>query len=727
MLKELRTHLTAGRNAQAVEIADILLNSAPDNIDVLHLGAIAHARTGNAHVSQVLFERALLVAPEDPILHMNFAQLHLAKGDLARAKGGYKAASMLDPNLSVAHSSLGNLAAIGGDAASAEELYLTALRADPDALPALLGHGHLLLDRRDLATAQTVAQHAIKVAPQDARAQALVGRAFLEAGNTDFAIQAFKNAVKIKPSFFAARVMLARALMLRGNLEGAEAELTLASQSAPNDDTLKLVRAELYAKTRRFALAARDLDEILSATPWIAALRARVGLHFNMGELDAGLALLKSACAARPTDWLLNHAFLGYLLDFGRTAEARAQALSWTERAPKFAPAWMHLASIDEGQGEFDAARESAEIAHGLDPELVQVKLILARARLLAGRPGDAQTYLNSLLIKNCTPEQRSEAMSLRGRALDSRGQRSEAVTSWQEAAALRTDAMRAKDPVLPRLNKAIADSAALLTTPTLVVLERAAKAALVVLEHAAKAALVGADHQPQLIFLTGLPMSGAEAIAWWLAHAPQTLVLNDRFSVNVPMARQDFLNTVREDRLAIDFSASDLEHVRSRYFKALRRVLPNTDSSPGIKLVVDWLPVLDVRQYRVLRRALPDARWLHIERDSKDVLLGALMAGSNMLPIHRLNDAATLLSEHGAHLSEAAKEHSELDFQFAFGSVKTEFARLCEWLQKFGVEGASEAQWAMANLSLGGLPAYFPAKRWQAFEGPLKTAFGAL
>lgn len=711
MLKELRTHLAAGRNAQAVALADILLANTPDSIDALHLGAIAHARTGNTQVSQDLFERALLVAPEDPILHMNFAQLHLAKGDLARAKGGYKAASMLDPNLSVAHSSLANLAAIGGDTQSAEELYLTALRADPDALPALLGRGHLLLDRGDITTAQTVAQHAIKIAPQDARAQALVGRAFLDAGHTDFAIQAFKNAVKIKANFFAARVMLARALMLRGDLQSAEAELTLAAQRAPNDITLKLVRAELYTKTQRFALAARDLDEILSATPLITALRARVGLHFNMGEVDAGLALLKSACLDRPTDWLLNHALLGYLLDFGRTAEARAQALSWTERAPKFAPAWMHLASIDEGQGEFDAARESAEIAHGLDPELVQVKLILARARLHAGRPGDAQTYLNSVVVKNCTPEQRIEAMSLRGRALDSLGQRGEAVTSWQEAAALRPDSARAKDPILPRLNKALANSTALLATPPL-----------------KTAAPVGADNQPyKLIFLTGLPMSGAEAIAWWLAHAPQTLVLNDRFSVNVPMVRQDFLNTVGEERLAIDFSASDLEHVRSRYFKALRRVLLNTGSSPEPKLVVDWLPVLDIRQYRVLRRALPDARWLHIERDSKDVLLGALMAGSKMLPMHRLYDAATLLSEHGAHLSAAAKEHSELDFQFAFDNIKTEFVRLGEWLQKLGLESASEERWAMANLSLGGLPAYFPAKRWQAFEGPLKTAFGAL
>ena len=704
MLKELRSHLTAGRYAQAVEIADILLTEAPDKIDVLHLGAIAHARMGHAQQSQELFERALLVAPEDPILHMNFAQLHLAQGDLARAKGSYKAASMLDPNLSVAHSSLGNLAAIGGDVSGAEELYMTVLRADPDALPALLGRGHLLLDRGDLASAQTVAQHAAKIAPQDARAQALVGRAFLDAGHTDFAIQAFKNAVKLKTQFFAARVMLARALMLRGDLEGAEAELVLAAQTAPNDITLKLVRAELYAKTQRNALAANDLDEILKVTPLITALRARVGLHFRMGEIETGLALLKSACLDRPTDWFLNHAFLGYLLDFGRTAAARAEALSWTERAPKFAPAWMHLASIDEGQGEFDATRESAEIAYGLDPELAQVKLILARARLRAGRPGDAQTFLNNLLAKNCTPEQRIEAMGLRGRALDALGQRNEAVTSWQEAAALKPDAARANDPTLPRLKKAVAYDAARNKTPTLNITDNQAH---------------------ELIFLTGLPMSGVESIAWWLAHAPETVVINDRFSVALPAVRQDFLNTVREDRLEIDFTASDLEHVRSRYFKALRRALPSTGLRP--KLVVDWLPVLDIRQYRVLRRALPEARWLHIERDSKDVLLGALMVGSNMLPIHRLNDAATLLSEHGAHLSAVAKEHSERDFCFAFGSAKTEYTRLCEWLQSLKLQAASEERWAMANLSLGGLPAYFPAKRWQAFETPLKAAFGAL
>ncbi len=708
MLKDLRAHLAAGRNTQAAELADAILKQRPDSIDALHIGAIAHARLGHAAPAQDLFERALLITPEDPLLHMNFAQLHLAKGDLERAKGGYKAASMLDPNLSSAHASLGNLAAIGGDVAGAEELYLTALRADPDALPALIGRGHLLLDRGDAQLALPVARHAANLNPKDARAQALLGRAFFAAGHTDFAIQSFQNSLKEKPNFFAARVMLARAIQVRGDLAGAEVELNRAAEVAPNDLTLRLVRAELYAKTHRSALAAADLDAILSQTPNDAALRARVGLHFNAGELDAGLALLQTACAARPTDWLINHALLGYLLDFGRASDARAAALLWTERAPQFAPSWMHLASIDEGQGAFDLARASAETAHGLDAELPQIHLILARARLRAGRPGEALTLLSSMLAKNCSPEQRVEALGLRGRALDALGRRNEAVTSWQEAAELKVTAIKTVFPMLPRLAKVGAR-----------VHVGGASDPLKIAAH------VGPNAAPTIVFLTGLPMSGVESIAWWLAHASDAIVLNDRFATGANTARRDLLNTVTVDRLEIDFSASDLEHVRSRYLKALRRALP--ENSTARALIVDWLPVLDVRQYRVLRRALPDARWLHVERDSKDALLGALMAGSNLLPIQRMTDAATLLSEHQAHLKAAAAECRDHDFRFAFDNAKSEQLRLSQWLRAQGKQVASDERWAMATLSLGGLPAYFPAQRWQAFETPLSDAFGAL
>lgn len=694
MLKELREHLVARRNAQALSLAETILQSQDESVDALHLCAIALARNGAIDRASDLFERALMITPEDPNLHMNLAQLHVAKGDLAQATKGYKAASMLDPNLALAHSSLGNLAAMGGDTRGAEELYLTALRADPNSVPALLGRGHLLLDRNDLKTAMPVAQKASQVAPKDARAQALFGRALLLAGNVAFATQAFRNAIELAPRFFAARVMLARALIAQNDFAEAETQLKQAASLAPRDVTLKLVRADLYARTRRPEQAAADLDDILASMQNMAALRARVALHFAAGEIDQGLALLEKSCIAHPKEWLLNHAYLGYLIEFGRTAQAREAALKWTERAPEFAPAWMHLATIEENQGQYDSAKEHAEKAFSLDESLPQVALIRARARLRLGHPGEAQTILNTMLAKDCLTEQRVEALSLRGRAQDALGQRNEAVTSWQEAAALRVTPSS-----LPPLQ---APSTAPVKVASLnLKLEK--------------------EPKPTLIFLTGLPLSGAESVAWWLAHAPQTMVYNDRFSARDDARRSDFLNSTSEDRLRREFHDTDLEHIRSRYLKALRRLAPNAPLS----LVVDWLPMLDVRQFQVLRAALPEARWLHVERDPRDAFLGALVFGSSLMPMKNTGETSIVFKQHAQHLSEISQMFSPRDFIFQFEQGKSEVTRLSKWLSAIdGVKPPDAARWLPSTQGLGGLPAYFPAQRWQAFEAPLSSAF---
>lgn len=693
MLKELREHLVARRNAQALNLAEIILQSQDDSVDALHLCAIALARNGAIERAAELFERALMITPEDPNLHMNLAQLHVAKGDLALATKGYKAASMLDPNLALAHSSLGNLAAMGGDPQGAEELYLTALRADPNSVPALLGRGHLLLDRNDLKTAMPIAQKASQVAPKDARAQALFGRALFLSGNNAFAIQAFRNAIELAPRFFAARVMLARALIVQNDLTEAETQLKHAASIAPRDVTLKLVRADLYAKTRRTAQAAADLDDILATVQNMAALRARVALHFGAGEIDQGLALLEKSAIAHPREWLLNHAYLGYLIEFGRTEQARAAALAWTERAPEFAPAWMHLATIDENQGHYDSAKDHAEKAFSLDESLPQVALIRARARLRLGHPGEAQTILNTMLAKDCLTEQRVEALSLRGRAQDALGQRNEAVTSWQEAAALRVTPMG-----LPPLQS---PSSVQVNVASLnLKLEK--------------------EPKPTLIFLTGLPLSGAESVAWWMAHAPKTMVFNDRFSARTDARRSDFLNSTSEERLSRDFHDSDLEHIRSRYLKALRRLAPNAP----LTMVVDWLPMLDLRQYQVLRAALPEARWLHVERDPRDAFLGALVFGSSLLPMKNIAETSNVLKQHALHLAEVSQRHGPADFVFHFEQGKSEVARLAKWLSAIeGVTPPDMARWLPSTQGLGGLPAYFPAQRWQAFEAPLSSA----
>jgi tetratricopeptide (TPR) repeat protein len=693
MLKELRELLVGGKNTQAVQMADRLVQTNPTQADALHLSAIAFMRVGQFDRAAELFERALMITPEDPNLHMNLAQLHLYKGELATAKDGFKAASMLNPNLSAAHASLGNLAAIGGDRSGASELFLTALRADANSLPALLGRGHLLLDEGNVQEALKVGEKVCKIAPRDARSQLLFGRALLASGQTAFAKQAISNATAIKPNFAAAHILLARAHLSANDLAAADAAIQTAAQLAPNELTMLLVRAELYMRSNRADLSAQDLEAVLHQQPeHEGAFRARIGLHLRAGEVDIALSKLKEACLAQPQNWMLHHQYIGTLLELNQVDEALAQSLSWTVRAPDFAPAWMHLAAVEESQNRLDQARDAAEKAHAIDAGLAQASLILARARLRAGRLNEAQTVLNTLLAGQSNPEQRLEALALRGRVFDALGQRNEAISTWQEAAALEkngrylpkldADFRKKMPPVIPPL-------------PT------------------------QENFHPSIVFLAGLPASGVESIAWWLANAPGVVVTHDRFGLKSESQRFDFFNSVSNDRLSQAFDLHELEHIRSRYLKGLRRML---GAQP--KLVVDCLPVLDARQARVMRAALPEARWLFVQRDVRDVLLGALSHNNRQLKLSPIVEAAKFLKVHHEHFQFAASEARRTDLCLDFDGAKADYTKLDSYLSAFLDQRAGEDKFHASQLTVGGLNGYFAAKRWQAFEAQLSDAF---
>jgi tetratricopeptide (TPR) repeat protein len=693
MLKELRELLVAGKHAQAAKLADQLLQSNPAQTDALHLSAIALMRVGQLDRAAELFERALMFTPDDPTLHMNLAQLHLYKGELASAKDGFKAASMLNPNLSAAHASLGNIAAIGGDMSGANELFMTALRADASSLPALLGRGHLLIDQNEVQEALKIGEKACKQAPRDPRAQLLFGRALLASGQTAFAKRAINNAVALRPNFAAAHILLTRVNLLEGDLRAADTHIQKAASLAPQELSMLLTRAELYARTQREDLAAVDLEAVLQMRPeHDGAFRARLSLHFRKGEVELALARQHKACLEQPRNWLLHHGYIGNLLELGRLDEALTQSQDWTVRASDFAPAWMHLAAVQEGRNNYDGARDAAEKAHALDSSLAQASLILARARLRAGRLGDAQTVLTLLLTKPCNDEQRLEALALRGRVYDALGQRNEAVSSWQEAAALKKETRylaKADSDFRKRMPPVIAPLA------------------------------TQEKFTPPIIFLTGLPASGVESIAWWLANAPGALVTQDRFGPKSEMQRLDFFNSVVSDRLSQPFDANELEHIRSRYLKGLRRIMPAQAS-----VIVDCLPVLDARLARVMRAALPEARWIFVRRDPRDVLLGALSHNNRQLKLSPITEAAQFLKAHHEHHQFAASEARPIDLCLDFDSAKADYTKLDSYLAQFVDQRASEERFQASQSTLGGLNAYFAAKRWQAFEGQLSDAF---
>jgi hypothetical protein len=302
---------------------------------------------------------------------------------------------------------------------------------------------------------------------------------------------------------------------------------------------------------------------------------------------------------------------------------------------------------------------------------------------------------LNTLLSNPCNPEQRLEALALRGRVFDALGQRNEAVSAWQEAAALEKS-----QRYLPKLDADFRKK-----MPPIMVPLTAQEA-----------------FKPPIVFLVGLPASGVESIAWWLANAPGVIVTHDRFGLKSESQRFDFFNSVANDRLTQAFDPHELEHIRSRYLKALRRILPSQPT-----LVVDCLPVLDARQARVMRAALPEARWVFVQRDVRDVLLNALSHNNRMLKLSPIVDAAKFLKVHHEHFQFAASEARPIDLCFDFEGSKADYTKLDTYLSAFLEQRAGEDKFTASQLTIGGLNGYFAAKRWQAFEAQLSEAFKVL
>ena len=677
---QLRKLLTKKDYLGARKIADMLAPHAPGSQDISHLSAIAYANTDAPELAMASFEQALLAAPENPLLHLNLAHVHTQRGDIERAQRAYKSASALDPNLAGAHTGLANLAVMEGKLSQAEELFRTALRADATDVPALLGLGHLLADRGEVTAATERAQRLMKLAPNDVRVLTLFGRVLLAAGSLDFAAKALDSALALAPKHQSALLLRAQVALRQGDLNRAERLLTLAGNHDPNSLVFRMARAELALRLQKPERAAEDLDWVLARRPcFLQALQLRSALDIRGGRAAEAFDRLAKISAAFPQDLMVNHLFLNLLLEASLPIEALKATKAWCERAPNCAAAFNHMAAIEESHGELAAAQAAAEKSLALDAKQSQSAVILARAKLRAGHPSEALTYLTQAGSQSLSPQSKIELERLRGRALDAKGDRLGALAAWQQATGL--SGKGAQLPLLPPVQPG----------PEI-------------------AGQCGRSSR-KLTFALALPLSGLEPL---LAAIPEAVSLFDRYSND---RRQDFLNTISADRLALPFSDSDLEHIASRYLKALNRRLPRL---PENAHVFDVVPVLDVQQFRVLRAALPEATWLFIERDPRDALLAIMANGVPGLETADVTELAKILHRQDQHFQAMRLEAGSSGISVpALG--KLDFAALTQTL---GLTKAIDAdRFKRACLMLGGLPQYFPAQRWQAFES-LKPLF---
>lgn len=677
-----------GRLSEAEDGYRAHLADHPHDAVALHLLGVLCAERGNLDEAQELAQRAHEHAPERADIVLTLATLRFRAGEPDAARKLYEQALTLDPNLAKAHTALGHFAAQAGERERAEQHFRTALRAEEDP-QALAGLGALALANGDPDSALGHLSRAAELKPDNAPIQVMLARVFLQRGTSAFAEQALANALRLDPADHVARGMIADLLMSSGRAAEAEPHFAALMGTEKTAAIGELGLADAARAQGRLDEAMQRYDAALERDP-----------HQPRVVEALAWCLLKQQ---RSNDAIAVYdAYLGLAPDDSALAASRAEVLRLSGRLTDAVEAWQlvldrdasnvlglqRLAWLHEHLGQNDAARDHAEQAsdHVDDPEMTLVRI---RAALREGKPTHAQGLLDELGTKKLSVGQERLRSNYAGLLRD----RADDATAAAAAFAASQEGMPAAWPDLPE---------SVNVTPVDVSAEPL-------------------DHAP--VLLLGTPGSGVERIAALLADQPRLAVLRDRIFGGT---REDDFRNPDFVRYADDLDEDAIANLRDRYYAPLRAL-----NVPEDRTIVDWLPHWDARFLAFVRRVLPGARLVIVERDPRDALLNWLAFG--WTPEYSCTDveaAADWLVRANRHLQADADAAEPPRFVVDADAVLDDPAGPAgqSLAQFLGLERLTPGkQFAELMKGLGDTPVRFPAGHWRGYADALAAPFAKL
>lgn len=622
MLEELVQLHRAGRLDEAENGYRQLLAENPGNADALHLLGILRGQRGDLPEAYRLVQRAGELDPGNAACRHTLGEMYLSENRLDEAQQAYDQARQLNPNLAGAHAGLGQVALLRGDHDAADSHFRAALLADENDVLALTGLGNVAQMRGDSQRALQLLTQASELAPDDPTIQTGYAQAMLDQDMLDFAAKALDNALTVRPDHALAQVLRAEVHVRKGDIEAAlpifESLLARGEQVA----AARVGLGDIARAQGRLDTAVAQYDEALRAQPGLhtAAVRRAVALA-RAGRIAQAIDDLRRHIDRQPHHPRVHAQLARLLTQAGRNDEALA---IWEQAEARW-PADLdlkaqHALALDSA-GRIDEALALADAASASPrPALAMLR---ARGALLAGDPAAAVQRLQRIDTRQLEDKPRQlerRQQRLLGLAYD-------ALEQWQDAVGAFVKAQHLTGGSLPAL-PALDDS-----TPAR-------------LRQLADEPPLEDVRGPGPVFLCGLPGSGVGQVAALLADQPGWFVRRERFEV-----APDFVNAPFDARLLQPLAQPDLALLARRYRRPLQRA--GVDASTRL---VDWVPVLDARVVPAIRRVLPGARLVIVQRDPHDMLLDWLGFGwSEGFAMPDPQAGARWLKLAASHLSLAA------------------------------------------------------------------------
>jgi len=310
--------LQAGRAHEAVEIGQRLVAQAAMAPDAHHLLALCHAEAGNVDEAEQAFLRALGLAPEHPLILVNYAVM-------------LRKAGRLEPAIAVLQRATDSAP---GFAKAWVELGLTALHA---------GHHQ---------QAQSALEWAVQLQPGSALAWHALGNASRETGDLDAAEAAFRRAMALEPGHRSASINLGAVLRLAGRTDEAIACFEHIRKSGDASPELADALVGSLLDDGRLDEAVQLARQTVRKHPDFVAGRVTLAnLLWEHGPAaardDEPFDLFRRALERQPDHHELRAAFIQSLLSARAAEEAVGQIVELRARADDPMLAWMQANALE--------------------------------------------------------------------------------------------------------------------------------------------------------------------------------------------------------------------------------------------------------------------------------------------------------------------------------------------------------------------------------------------
>lgn len=282
-------HHVSGRQQQAVDICQQVLQVDPDCFNALYLLGVIACQTGKSDIAVALLQKAVGINPSDPALHLNLSLALLALNERDKAEQCLHMAISLKPDFSVAYYNLAVLKGLNGKTDEAIAGYQKAIALNKDYVEAYNN----------------------------------LGAIYRVQSKFDEALECFNKVVSINPNHFMAYANLSAVYMDKGKYDDSVVCAAKSISLNPNYPVAYHNLGLAYRWQDKQREAIDCFRKVIELDPAHVAAYNNLGAAYNKcGQYDEAVVCSKKAIALNPND-PASYAYLGAAwVSLGRIKEA---------------------------------------------------------------------------------------------------------------------------------------------------------------------------------------------------------------------------------------------------------------------------------------------------------------------------------------------------------------------------------------------------------------------